>query len=142
MGSVSAAIFDDDRLLILRHSEGNTWVLPGGAIEPNEIPADALIREVEEEPGLLVTPERLIGAYGGPLFELTYKNGDRVTYVMLVFRCRTTGGSLTADGLEALEVRYVTKDELGLLQHPDWMDVVLGDVFASKMDAGFQRPTG
>jgi 8-oxo-dGTP pyrophosphatase MutT (NUDIX family) len=40
--SVSIALRDGDgRVLLARHSEGGSWVLPGGAIEPGETPADA-----------------------------------------------------------------------------------------------------
>jgi 8-oxo-dGTP pyrophosphatase MutT (NUDIX family) len=49
------------------------WTLPGGAIDPNVHPADAAVRECLEETGLLVKPERLIGAFGGPEFLVRYR---------------------------------------------------------------------
>lgn len=36
------------RVLLVRHAELESWMTPGGAIEPAEIPADAAVREVWE----------------------------------------------------------------------------------------------
>ena len=41
--SASIALRDGQgRVLLARHSEGDVWLLPGGAIEPTEVPADAV----------------------------------------------------------------------------------------------------
>ena len=37
------------------------WTLPGGGLEFGEHPEAAMVREVEEETGLIVRPKRLIG---------------------------------------------------------------------------------
>lgn len=48
-----------DRVLVLRRSPGGylggKWDLPGGKSEPGEEPADAALREMEEETGLTGT---------------------------------------------------------------------------------------
>jgi len=53
--TVSVVVFDErDRVLLVRHVEGNVWTTPGGMIEPYELPADAAVRETWEETGLHV----------------------------------------------------------------------------------------
>ena len=48
--STSVIVRDDaGRVLLARHSEGNVWVTPGGAIEPLETPADAAVRKRHDE---------------------------------------------------------------------------------------------
>lgn len=37
------------------------WALPGGRLEPGESPADAALRETDEEIGLRVQPENVLG---------------------------------------------------------------------------------
>lgn len=67
--SVSIALRDPQgRVLLVRHSEGGVWLLPGGAIEPAEVPADAAVREMFEETGLLARLTRVVGVFGGPEF--------------------------------------------------------------------------
>jgi 8-oxo-dGTP pyrophosphatase MutT (NUDIX family) len=137
--STSVIVRDEaGRVLLARHSEGNVWVTPGGAIEPLETPADAAVREVWEETGLHVELTRLLGAYGGPEFVVTYGNGDRTSYLMVVFEGRVLRGSERPDGEEILEVRWFEERELGDLGLSDWMREVLADAFAEKPDAGFR----
>lgn len=139
--SVTALIFDDRRrILLLRHSEGGVWVAPGGSVEPHERPADALVREVWEETGLDVEPVRVAGVYGGPEFEVRYRNGDRVSYFTVAFECRVLGGTARADGVETLEAGYFSREEALELPLPDWARVVLPDAFATNDRARYQPP--
>ena len=53
--TASVLVFDDrQRVLLVRHVEGNDWTTPGGMVEPYETPADAAVRETWEETGLFV----------------------------------------------------------------------------------------
>jgi 8-oxo-dGTP pyrophosphatase MutT (NUDIX family) len=142
MPCVTAAVLDDARrLLLVRHSNGGIWVAPGGAMDPDETPADAVVRETWEETGLWVEPTRLVGVYAGPDFRVHYLNGDLVTYVMIVFACRVRAGSPRPDGVETLEVRYVPEREIGALPVSAWLRVVWPAVFAPAGGLGFAPPT-
>lgn len=127
---VAAAVFDgSDRLLLLRHAETGRWVLPGGAVEPDEHPADAAVRETREETGLLVEPEAVVAVCGGPAHHQRYRNGDEVSYVTTVFRCRFLGGRLQRDGHEALELRWFSRGEVaGLHGLAPWVEELLPDL--------------
>ena len=58
------AVFDGDRVLLLRHTYVPGWHFPGGGVEPAETAADAGAREVREETGLEPTaPLALVGLY-------------------------------------------------------------------------------
>jgi 8-oxo-dGTP pyrophosphatase MutT (NUDIX family) len=39
---------------------GGMWAFPGGALEPGETPVDAAVRELEEETGVVVSPDSLV----------------------------------------------------------------------------------
>jgi 8-oxo-dGTP diphosphatase len=70
MPCVGAVIKDGSgRLLLIKrgHEPGKgLWSIPGGRVEAGESDADALVREVREETGLVVTAERLIGSVRRP----------------------------------------------------------------------------
>lgn len=110
----AAAIIRDDqgRVLFQRRSDNGLWGLPGGAIDPGEYPAQAVVREVREETGLKVKPERLIAILGGPGFRHHFPNGDQAEFVVSVFACRVLGGELGGLDGESLELRYFGEDEL------------------------------
>ena len=66
--TVSVLVFDArDRVLLVRHAEGNDWTTPGGMMEPYETPADAAVRETWEETGLFVARADIVvvAAEGG-----------------------------------------------------------------------------
>ena len=62
---VVALIRDDaGRILVLEHTyrRQHPWGLPGGYLQAREDPAQGLVREVQEETGLLVQIDRLLSA--------------------------------------------------------------------------------
>jgi 8-oxo-dGTP diphosphatase len=131
--SVTAIIFDESgRILLAKHADTGRWVAPGGSIEPNEKPVDAVIRETLEETGLVVKPTKILGVYGGREFEVTYSNGDRVTYVMTVYECEIVGGELKPDISETLELRFVGATEIADLNLADWAKTALPEIFAGR----------
>lgn len=124
--SASAFVRDEaGRVLLVRHANGGVWACPGGAIDPDEAPQDAAVREVWEETGLVVEPIGVRGVFSGPEFRITYDNGDEVCYVIAVFDCRLTGGTLRPDGEEITEARFVAADEIAELHLSHWSRVVL-----------------
>jgi 8-oxo-dGTP pyrophosphatase MutT (NUDIX family) len=114
--AASISVFDSSgRLLLGEDAETGLWTLPGGAIDPNEHPADAAVRECFEETGLLVKPERIVGVFGGPEFLIRYPNGDVTYYTTVAFEASIVGGSLKADGAEMAQLRYFTQIECSAL---------------------------
>jgi 8-oxo-dGTP pyrophosphatase MutT (NUDIX family) len=59
--TVAVFVVHHDHVLLHPHRKLGTWLPPGGHIEPNELPDEAALREVEEEAGIAV---ELIGGYG------------------------------------------------------------------------------
>lgn len=57
---------DSDRLLLFRFTDpgldgAHWWITPGGGIDPGETELEAAVRELEEESGLQVGAEQLVG---------------------------------------------------------------------------------
>ena len=134
--------FDDrDRVLLVRHCEGNLWTAPGGMIEPHETPANAAVRETWEEAGLFVRLTHVIGVFGGPTCEASYANGDKLAWVATVFGARPVRGAPRPDGEETLEVRFFERGEIAGLRCKPHLSLFLDAAFAQQPGAYFQPPT-
>ena len=99
---VFALVFERaDHVLVGRRRDYDIWNLPGGALEAGETVTEGVVREVEEETGLVIEVERLVGIYSKP-----YRNE-----VVLTFQCRPVNGELCPTE-EASEWRYFSVDDL------------------------------
>src|SRR5512142_2821182 len=115
--TVSVLVFDErQRILLVRHVEGNDWTTPGGMIEPYETPADAALRETWEETGLYVRLTRVIGVFGGEPCTTRFANGDELSWVATVFAAERIAGTPRADGDETSEVRYFARAEVATIR--------------------------
>lgn len=128
--SVTVLVTDEARrVLLVRHSDKNVWVAPGGMVELDETPQQAAIREMREETGCAVELLRIAGVFGGPQFRVHYRNGDQVAYVMTVFEARIVGGTLQPDGVETLETGFFSFEETRQLACGKWLPTVLADFY-------------
>jgi len=65
MPAVAALVRNEaGHVLFQRRTDDGLWSLPAGSVDPGETPSQALVREVQEETGLLVEPTRVVGVFG------------------------------------------------------------------------------
>jgi 8-oxo-dGTP pyrophosphatase MutT (NUDIX family) len=111
----SVAILPRDqsgRILLVRVIDTGQWATIGGAIEPDESPEDAAVRETEEEAGVRVSLGHILGVIGGPGFRITYPNGDQTSYITTVFDATVISGTPTPDHDETSAVQWWDPGEL------------------------------
>jgi len=111
LSTAVGAVFDDTgRVLLGRRADSGIWTLPGGIIDPAEQPADAAVREVFEETGVVARPEVLTSVtVSAPM---TYPNGDQVQYLEYCFRCRRAGGEAGPGDGELSATGWYARDNL------------------------------
>lgn len=107
-----AVIFNGEGRVLLSHRRDmDAWNLPGGGLEPGELPDAGACREVREETGLEVVVDRLVGVYGKPT-----RNELVFTFV-----CHVVDGTVLPTE-ESDESRYFSPDSLPpntLLKHAE-----------------------
>lgn len=141
---VAALIVDDGKVVLVRHRAGDSvyYLLPGGGVEHRETIEEALLREVREETGLVVSL--------GPLLfvnDTIDPVGPR-HIVNLTFAATRTGGSYTqvpidrrVEAVELLDVASLATIDfrpplataiaaLMQVEPPDWRARYLGSIFS------------
>ncbi len=99
---VAAALVDrDNRVLIAQRPEGKMlaglWEFPGGKLDPNETPEEALVRELHEELGITVCLECLAP------FTFASHTYEDFHLMMPLYVCRNWDGEVTAREGQALK---------------------------------------
>ncbi len=125
---VAAALTrEDGRVLVQQRPahkhHGGLWEFPGGKVELGEAPEAALVRELAEELGVIVSPEHL-----SPLTFSSEANGGR-PLVLLLYRVERWIGEPYPT--EAPAIRWVASLDLyGLAMPP--ADIPLREVLADR----------
>jgi 8-oxo-dGTP diphosphatase len=105
-------VWDDTRLLMTQRAAGGAlglmWEFPGGKIERNETPEQAIVREVREELGVLATPLERMHSVAHD-----YAHGTRVEIVFV--RCTLDSLTFTLSD-EVNDARWLPPAEIEL-QH-------------------------
>lgn len=98
----------------LDKNQGGLWEFPGGKIEANESPEDALIRELKEEVGVDFSAASIQSLITLPF---TY---PEIQVQLEVFTLMANVSALTtAYGAEGQEVRWVNLLELSAYEFPE-----------------------
>jgi ADP-ribose pyrophosphatase YjhB (NUDIX family) len=110
--AVSAAIFRDGRVLIVRRARPpaqGLYTLPGGGVELGERLEQAVIREVREETALDVAPVGLVGFRQA----IAHDGAGRVErhFVILPFAARFVGGEISLND-ELAEAHWLEPAEI------------------------------
>ena len=102
-----AAVFEDERILLVRENNGK-WSLPGGWCDVNVSVAENTVKEVKEESGLDVVPEKIIAVQDRAKHNLPlYAYGICKIFV----QCSKIGGTFVPN-IETTEYRYFAENEL------------------------------
>lgn len=101
------AIFDDDgRILLVQRSDDKKYCLPCGWVDPNESPAEAVVREISEEVGLEASVLQLVDVFS----RKPNMGHGPFSAVAVVYLCEAKGEIKISH--EVLGARYWALDEV------------------------------
>lgn len=102
-----AALFKDNKILLVRENNGK-WSLPGGWCDVHVSVAENTIKEVKEEAGLDVIPNKVIAIQDRAKHNLPlYAYG----VCKIFMQCDVIGGTFEPN-IETTEFRYFSQDDL------------------------------
>jgi ADP-ribose pyrophosphatase YjhB (NUDIX family) len=105
---IRGVVFQDGKLLMVQEKWDSRWALPGGWADIGLSPSEVVVKEVEEEAGLLVKPAKLLAILDKKFF--SHPVSAYHIYKMFI-RCDIVGGTAHS-GLESLNVGFFGLDEL------------------------------
>ncbi len=120
---VGAIVFNERDELLLIERPSHFWLFTTGWADIGYTPAQVAVKEVLEETGFRVTPERIVAVYD--IRNLLEQELDQQLY-SIVFYCRLVGGELVTRAHEALNAGFFPRDalpsplaraELGWIEH-------------------------
>lgn len=111
---IRGVVFKDNKLLMVQEKWDARWALPGGWADIGLSPSEVVVKEVQEEAGLIVKPGKLLAILDKKFF--SHPVSAYHIYKMFI-RCEIIGGA-PEKGLESLDVKFFGLDELPeLSQH-------------------------
>ena len=129
--TASAIVFGDDldHVLLVHHNKIGKWLYPGGHVESGQTPAEAAIREVEEETGLRTRVLKgptfqhpAVTVHPVPFAILEVSATDNVfgehRHIDFVYLLRATSTAITAQLDEVSHVRWVPVADVVHLDTP------------------------
>lgn len=106
--TVEAFIVHDGKVLLRMHDKYKLWLPPGGHIELDEDPAEAVVREAKEEVGLDITLQGEIPKFDNldagqkillpPRFMGRHRINDAHEHVCMYYFATSTSDQVTASG--------------------------------------------
>lgn len=100
--AVAGMMIKDDKVLLVRHTYGGAkdkLLIPGGHVEDGEMPESAVVREIEEETGIIAKVDKLMG------MRFSVDNW------YAVFTCDYIEGTPKSDGRENSEAVFMDIDK-------------------------------
>jgi len=102
--SAYGIVIKDDKVLLSKQF-GDKYDLPGGGVDLGEDVKAAVIREVKEETGLVVSKPKLLGMENN-FFHSAHGNKKSYHSILIYYSCTLVGGELSTDGFDEEEKKY------------------------------------
>lgn len=135
------AIIENDNKEFIITRQGGKYIFPGGGVKPGESSVDAIIREINEETGIMLSPEILeerlkLDTYYPSAYNYqtgTYRPRHTVTiffYVKCSGEIKSDKMSLTANEIDGnFKVAFVSLEKLLEIVYADHSAIPNGAIF-------------
>lgn len=128
---VRGAVFDEDRILLVREASDGLWTLPGGFADVGKSPRENVVKEIWEEASLRVEATAL--------YEVRHKakhayDPDTRDFYKLFFFCERLDERAPQPGHETTDAGYFAADRIPPLSRGRTLEKDIEAAFAFKAD--------
>ncbi len=124
---VRGAVFNDNKILLVKERSDELWTLPGGWVDVNESPSEAVCKEIYEESGFKTKAIKLMALFD----KNKHAHPIQLPHIYKVFFiCELVGGE-KRPSIETSEIEFFEKDKLP--------DLSLSRVTKSQIDRAFEH---
>ena len=102
--AVNIAVIHENKILLTKREDFETWILPSGGVEDGESIAQAAIRETKDETGLDVELTSLVGVYS--------RLGNIFPVNAILFSAKLIGGEIKCQEGETIAVDWFAFDQI------------------------------
>lgn len=105
---VRAAVFADDKILLVQEQHDSKWCMPGGWVDIDTSLKQTTMKEVKEEAGIDCIPKRIIS-----VFDRRLNAAGPVLHTIFTFfiQCEYVSGQFEKN-LETVDARFFTWDQI------------------------------
>ena len=109
--AVYGIILKDDKILLCRILDG--YDFPGGGVKKGESIEESLKREIYEETGIKVQPEKIVTATED--FFISIESKRKLHSILLYYLCKNPEGNVSTD--------FFDDDEKKIMKEAEWIDL-------------------
>jgi ADP-ribose pyrophosphatase YjhB (NUDIX family) len=103
---------ENNEIAIGKRADDLRWAIPAGAKEINESIIQTVHTECIEELGIEVTEPTLMALFSGPKCKSIYPNGDKVQFIIFLFKTKHKAGNIKANDSENSQVEWIDREKL------------------------------
>lgn len=132
----NAIITWNDKLLLEKRRDSDTWGLVGGGVKKYETGLEAIAREVYEELGLRIPKEKFqkLAVYGEPGRIAAYQDGSIWRMVIVVYGLELENEPQLRISAESKDLRFFTREELKNIEIVITHSDIVEDWFVKPID--------
>lgn len=95
-------------VFLVHHKKANSWIAPGGHIDPGEIPIETFVREAKEELGTIIIPDKNQQPFLLTIADISKSNQVCKTHYDLWYLLTTDGKDFSVDLSEFYDTKWMS----------------------------------
>jgi len=108
---IRGVVFREGKILMVREAIDGKWTLPGGWADVGYSPFEIATKEIYEEAGITVLPERLLAVFD----KMKHSHPPDIYHVYKLFILCIDTGEIVKPGMETIEADWFDREEIPAL---------------------------